>query len=325
MIGLVSRRIAQSTIVLLAMAVLVFIGIYAVGNPMDILISPEATQADIALITQRMGLDKPLWMQFQLFLKSALSGNLGNSFVHGQSALCRIVERMPATMELAGSAMLVAVFLGIPLGLYAGIKPNSVLTRCIMASSIIGFSLPIFWVGLLLIMLFSVQLGWLPTGGRGATVEFLGVAVSFLTLDGLRHLILPALTLSLVNIAMVIRLTRAGAQEVLTLDYIKFARAKGLSNSRIVGVHVLKNIMIPIVTVVALQLGTIIAFAVVTETIFSWPGMGKLIIDSITVLDRPVIVAYLLVTVCIFVILNLTADILYTFLDPRVRLGGSHD
>ncbi len=228
---------------------------------------------------------------------------------------------MPATMELAVCAILLAVLLGIPLGLWAGLRPGGVAGKTIMGVSILGFSLPTFWVGLMLIMVFAVQLGWLPSNGRGETSTLLGIPVSFLTVDGLRHLLLPAVTLSLLNIAMVIRLTRAGTQEAMLQDYVKFARAKGLSNTRIVGVHVLKNIMIPIVTVIALQFGSIIAFAIVTESIFAWPGMGKLIIDSIQLLDRPVIVAYLMVIVTLFILINLLVDIIYSVLDPRVRIA----
>jgi peptide/nickel transport system permease protein len=228
---------------------------------------------------------------------------------------------MPATLELAVCAILLAIVLGIPLGLWAGLRPNGIAGKSIMTVSILGFSLPTFWVGLMLIMVFAVQLGWLPSNGRGETVRVLGVPLSFLTVDGIRHLILPAVTLSLLNIAMVIRLTRAGTQEAMLQDYVKFARAKGLSNTRIVGVHVLKNIMIPIVTVIALQFGSIIAFAIVTESIFAWPGMGKLIIDSIQLLDRPVIVAYLMVIVTLFILINLLVDILYSMLDPRVRIA----
>ena len=228
---------------------------------------------------------------------------------------------MPATLEIALLAIIMAIVIGLPLGLYAGLKSKSWGGRAIMAGSILGFSLPTFWVGLMLIMLFAVFLGWLPSNGRGPTTLLLGVPVSFLSWQGLRHLILPSFTLSLLNIALIIRLTRAGTQEALLMDYVKFARAKGLSNARIVGVHVLKNIMIPIVTVIALQFGSVIAFAVVTETIFAWPGMGKLLIDSINVLDRPVIVAYLLIIVAMFIMINLIVDIAYSLLDPRVRLA----
>ena len=224
-------------------------------------------------------------------------------------------------MELAVAAMLLSVLVGLPLGLLAGLRPHGFVGKTIMAVSILGFSLPTFWVGLMLIMVFAVKLGWLPASGRGETVSVLGVPLSFLTADGLRHLLLPALNLALFNIALVIRLTRAGAQEALQQDYVRFARAKGLRNSRIIGVHVLKNILIPIVTVVALQFGSLVGFAIVTETVFAWPGMGKLIIDSIRVLDRPVIVAYLMLVVTLFIVINLVVDLLYSLLDPRVRLA----
>jgi peptide/nickel transport system permease protein len=308
------------------MSLLVFAGVYAVGNPVDILISPEATQADRIAVIAALGLDKPLWLQYVLFVQHAFGGDLGKSFAYNIPAIELIFERMPATLELASFAMLMAVVIGLPLGLYAGLKPNSIPGKSIMAGSILGFSLPTFWVGLMLIMVFAVWLGWLPSNGRGNTVDLLGVPVSFLSIDGLRHLLLPALTLALLNIALIIRLARAGTQEALLTDYVKFARAKGLTDARVVGVHILKNILIPIVTVIALQFGSVIAFAVVTETIFAWPGMGKLLIDSINVLDRPVIVAYLLIVVAMFILINLLVDIAYSLLDPRVRLSdaGSH-
>jgi len=315
------RRLLQSVLVLLVMSLLVFAGVYAIGNPVDILISPDANQAERARIIAAFGLDQPLWRQYLLFLQNAAAGNLGRSFAFSTPALALILERFPATMELAVSAMLLSVFLGIPLGLLAGLKPHSLAGKTIMTVSVLGFSLPTFWVGLMLIMVFAVKLGWLPSSGRGETVDVLGVPLSFLTWDGLQHLLLPALNLALFNIALVIRLTRAGAQEALQQDYVRFARAKGLSNSRIIGVHVLKNILIPIVTVLALQFGSLIAFAIVTETVFAWPGMGKLIIDSIRVLDRPVIVAYLMLIVTLFIVINLVVDVLYSLLDPRVRLG----
>jgi peptide/nickel transport system permease protein len=205
--------------------------------------------------------------------------------------------------------------------MWAGLKPNSFAGRAIMAGSILGFSLPNFWQGLMLVLVFAVLLGWFPAGGRGETVEFLGVQTSLLTLDGWSHLILPALNLALFKMAVVIRLARAGTREVSLQDYVRFARAKGLSPRRVILVHILKNIMIPVVTVLGLELGSMIAFAVVTETVFAWPGMGKLLIDSITRLDRPVIVAYLMLTVCLFVIINLVVDLIYAAIDPRVRLS----
>ena len=213
-----------------------------------------------------------------------------------------------------------AVAIGVPCGLYAGMKPESPLSKLLMAGSIVGFSLPTFWVALMLIMVFSVQLGWLPASGRGATRELFGVPWSFLTWDGLQHLVLPAFNLALFKISLVLRLTRAGVRETLPQDHVKFARAKGLKPSRVMVMHVLRNTLIPLVTVLGLELGSTIAYAVVTETIFAWPGAGKLILDSINSLDRPVVVAYLMVVVVIFVLLNLLVDVLYKLLDPRVRL-----
>ena len=320
MSGWLLRRLVQACFVMLAMTVIVFIGVNVIGNPIDILISPDATQADRARTIAALGLDQPLWRQYLLFLWSALHGNLGQSFVFGEPALRLILERVPATLELAVSAVLLSVLIGIPLGLMAGLRPDNIVSRAVMAVSIVGFSLPTFWVGLMLIMVFAVQLGWLPSTGRGQTAPLLGVQWAFMTADGLRHLLLPALNLALFNIALVLRLTRAGVRETLPMDYIRFAHAKGLSPFRVVGVHVLKNILIPIVTVVGLEFGSTIAFAVVTETVFAWPGMGKLIIDSINKLDRPVITAYLMIIVVLFVVINLVVDLLYTALDPRVRL-----
>ena len=321
MLVFVIRRSLQSVVVLLAMSLIVFVGVYAVGNPIDILINPQADQIDRERAIAALGLDRPLWEQYLTFLRGAVTGDLGRSFVHSTSALGLIVEKMPATLELAFSAMLIAIVLGIPLGLWAGLKPDALSGRTIMAGSILGFSLPTFWVGLMLIMVFSVMLGWLPSNGRGTTVDLFGVPLSLLTVDGLAHLALPATNLALFNVALLIRLTRSGAREALLQDYVKFARAKGLSNRRVIGVHVLRNILIPVVTVIGLQFGALIAFAIVTESVFAWPGMGKLLIDSINLLDRPVIVAYLLVIVTLFIAINLAVDILYSALDPRVRLS----
>jgi len=321
MLVYVLRRVMQSVVVLFVMSLLVFIGVYAIGNPVDILINPQADQEDIERAIKGLGLDKPLWEQYLVFLQRAMTGDLGKSFAFNVPAIQLILERMPATIELATAAMLIAIALGVPLGLWAGLKPNSLAGKTIMTGSILGFSLPTFWVGLMLIMVFSVYLGWLPSNGRGPTTDILGIPVSFLSWAGIKHLVLPATNLALFNLSLVIRLTRAGTREALLQDYVKFARAKGLSNARVVGVHVLKNISIPVVTVIGLQFGALIAFAIVTETIFAWPGMGKLIIDSINVLDRPVIVAYLLIIVTLFIVINLAVDILYSVLDPRVRLA----
>jgi peptide/nickel transport system permease protein len=303
------------------MSILVFVGVYAIGNPIDILINPEADQEEFEKAVRALGLDKPLWEQYWVFLVSAIQGDLGNSFVYNESALMLILRRMPATLELALSAMFLSLVMGIPLGMIAGLRPNAWYSRTIMSVSILGFSLPTFWVGLMMIMLFAVMGGWLPASGRGDTVDLFGVPVSFLTGDGLTHLLLPAFNLALFKISLVIRLTRAGMRENLLQDYVKFAYAKGLSHARVIFLHIAKNILVPIITVVGLELGNVIAFAVVTETIFSWPGMGKLMIDSIGVLDRPIMVAYLMITVLMFIIINFTVDVLYSVIDPRVRLG----
>jgi peptide/nickel transport system permease protein len=314
------RRLFQAALVVLAMTLLVFLAVNVIGNPVDVLISPDASQADRTRAIHDLGLDQPLWRQYATFLAKALHGDLGRSFVYNVPALRLILQHMPATMELAVAAVLLSLLIGLPLGLYAGLRPKAWLSRAVMAGSILGFSLPTFWVGLMMIVVFSVELGWLPSSGRGRTIDVFGVGFSFLTLDGLRHLILPSLNLALFNISVVLRLTRSGTMEILPADFIRFARAKGLSPTRIVGVHVLKMIAMPVITVIGLEFGSTVAFAVVTETVFAWPGMGKLIIDSINVLDRPVIVAYLMIIVVLFVAINLTVDLIYTLLDPRVRL-----
>ena len=314
------RRLLQSIIVVVVMSFLVFGGVNLVGDPVEMMVSDDADQEERERVIRSMGLDKPWYVQYGLFVANAFEGDLGNSFVYGEPALALIVQRIPATLELALAALLMAVVIGIPLGVIAGLKPEARTSRVIMAGSILGFSLPTFWVGLMFIMVFAVMLGWLPSTGRGDTVPLVGIEVSFLTLDGLSHLLLPAVNLALFKISLAIRLTRAGTREVAHQDYIKFARAKGLSTRRVIFVHLMKNILIPVVTVLGLEFGGLIAFSVVTETVFAWPGMGKLIIDSINGLDRPVIVAYLMIVVLIFVILNLVVDLLYSILDPRVRL-----
>ena len=320
MSAFVIRRLMQSIAVVLVMSLIVFFGVNIVGDPVDMLINPEADQADIEAAIRALGLDRPAHEQYWYFLVNAFKGDLGRSFIFGQPAIQLIVQRMPATLELAFAALFLSVLIGIPLGVYAGLRPDTLASKTIMTGSILGFSLPTFWVGLMMIMIFAVILGWLPSTGRGETVALFGIQVSFLTLDGLRHLLLPAVNLALFKMSLVTRLARAGTREVVHQDYIKFARAKGLGPRRVVLVHVLKNIMIPVVTVIGLEFGGLIAFSVVTESVFAWPGMGKLIIESIQNLDRPVIVAYLMITVLMFVFINLVVDVLYSVLDPRVRL-----
>lgn len=317
------RRLVQSIGVLFVTSILVFVGVYAIGNPADILIAPDATQAERAAAIHALGLDRSLPEQYVSFLLNALQGDFGRSFVFNQPSIELILDRLPATLELAFVALALSLILGIPLGLIAGLKANSATDESIMTGSILGFSLPNFWQGMMLIMIFSVWLGWLPSTGRGETGEILGVTTSLATWDGIAHLLLPAVNLALFQISLVIRLTRTGVRETLPLDFVKFARAKGLSERRVILVHVMKNIMIPVVTVIGMEFGSVVAFAVVTETIFAWPGIGKLLIDSVMLLDRPVVVAYLLVVVTMFIVINLLVDILYSILDPRIRLGGA--
>jgi peptide/nickel transport system permease protein len=321
MVVFLIRRLLQSVVVLIIMSMIVFLGVFAIGDPVEILVAPDATQIERDRVRESFGLNQPIWEQYGHFLGRAAQGDLGRSFVFNEPSLRVIFQRFPATFELASVAMLMTVVFGLPLGLWAGLRPKSIAGRTIMATSILGFSLPSFWVGLMLIMLFAVDLGLLPSTGRGTVGTQLGISTSLWTASGWAHIILPATNLALGQIALVIRLVRAGVSEAMLADYVKFARAKGLSQRRVVLVHVMKNIMIPVVTVLGLEFGALIAFAVVTESIFAWPGMGKLIIDSINLLDRPIVVAYLMMTVFLVIMINLIVDILYSVLDPRVRIG----
>jgi peptide/nickel transport system permease protein len=316
------RRLIQTALVLLAVSLAVFIGLYAIGDPAEILLPDDATAAERQAAIVALGLDRPIWVQYGVFLKNALAGDLGTSFVYNIPSITLILQRLPATLELAFTALLIAIVIGVPLGLYAGLRPGTRLDRAIVTGSILGFSLPNFWQGLMLILIFAIGLGWLPSSGRGELGTIFGVQTSFATWDGITHLILPATNLALFKLALMIRLTRAQVRETMPLDFVKFGRARGLPESRIVGVHVAKTISAPIVTVLGMELGSVIAFAVITESIFAWPGMGKLIIDSINRLDRPVVAAYLLVVTFMFIMINLVVDLLYSVLDPRVRLGG---
>ncbi len=319
MAGFVIGRLLGAVLIVLVMSVLVFAGVHAIGNPIDVLIDPAASQAMRAAIIQQYGLDQTLPVQYWRFLQAIAAGDFGTSFIFRLPVLPLILSRLPATLELTLVALGIALVLGVPLGIWAGYRPDSGSSRGIMALSVAGFSVPTFWVGLLLILLFSVELRWLPSGGRGAVGEFLGLRSSAFTWDGWQHLLLPALNLSLFKLGLLIRLVRAGTEEVMGSEHVRFARALGLPERQVVGLHVLKNIGIPIVTVFGLEFGSTLAFAVVTETVFNWPGMGKLIIESITSLDRPVMVAYLILVVLVFVAINLAVELTYALLDPRVR------
>lgn len=320
MLGFVIQRLLQAFIVMMVISFLVFLGVYAIGNPIDVLISPDADQRIREMVVRQYGLNLPLWQQYLGFLKRLVTGDFGRSFVFNMPVLELVLSRLPATLELTLAAVLGATLLGVPLGMYAGYKPDGVASKLIMGLSILGFSVPTFWVGLVLILTFAVTLGWLPAGGRGETTTLFGVPWSFLTLDGLRHLFLPALNLALFKLAMMIRLARAGTREVMLTDTVKFARAAGETERTILSRHVLRLIAIPLVTVFGLEFSSTLAFAVVTETIFSWPGIGKLIIDSISSLDRPVMVAYLMLVAFLFIMINFLVDISYAALDPRMRV-----
>lgn len=320
MLSFILRRCVQSVLVLWLMSVIVFAGIYIVGDPTAMMIPDSVTPEMREQMVAALGLDRSAFQQYLDFAGKLVHGSLGRSFVTGLPVGDMIGSRLTATMELAVAAMLIAVVIGLPLGLAAGLYPEQAIGRLITMLSSIGFSLPTFWVGLMLIMVFSVQLGWLPSNGRGPTRELLGLQVSFLSWGGLQYLLLPALNLAIFNAAMIIRLTRSSTREAMLMDYVKFARAKGVRQARLVGVHVLKNILIPIITVIGINFGGIIAFSVVTETIFGWPGMGKLLIDSINALDRPVVLGYLMFVVLMYLLINLVVDLLYSVLDPRITL-----
>lgn len=323
MLIFILRRLMQSLFVLLAVSLVVFFAVYAVGDPIELLVNAEASEADRQAMIRRLGLDLPVWQQYTSFLLRALQGDLGNSFVHGVPAIELIVQRIPATLELVLVAITLTIVIGIPLGLLAGLRNDKPTGRGLMAGSVLGFSLPSFWQGMVLILCFAVWLRWLPAAGRGDTVAVLGVPLSLVTADGWKHVMLPAVNLALANIALVLRLTATGVVDAKTQEYVKFARAKGLKPRRILTRHILRNILIPVVTVIGMEFGSLIAYSTITETVFAWPGMGKLLIDSIYQLDRPVVVAYVMLVTFIFVMINMLVDMLYAALDPRVQLQAS--
>jgi peptide/nickel transport system permease protein len=320
MFGYILKRLIQMVLVLWVVSVIVFLMMSFTGDPVFMVVPIDASDAEIAQARRLLGLDKSPLMQYWIFISSLVQGDFGQSYVFRQPAMTLILERMPATVEMVMVAMVLAIIIAIPLGVYAGANPNSRLSRIIMSFSLIGISLPGFWVGMLLIYLFAVHWGVFPSSGRGDTREFFGLRISLLTWDGWHHIVLPSVTLSLGTMAILLRMTRAGMMEVSRQDYMKFARAKGATRNDVLYKHGLKNALIPVVTIFGLQLGDLIAFATITETIFSWPGMGKLLIDSIYRADRPVIVVYLMLVALIFVVINFLVDIVYTLIDPRITL-----
>ncbi|XUY30105.1 ABC transporter permease (plasmid) [Agrobacterium sp. rho-8.1] len=322
LISVVSARLSQALLLLFAMSLIGFIGIHSVGNPVFNVVNIEtATPEDIRRATIALGLDQPIWHQYGVFLRNALSGNFGTSYIYHLPAFELVMSKLPATLELACVAMVIAATAGVGLGLLSGRNNGTMLDRTILRGSVFALSIPSFWLSMMLILMGAILTGWFPAGGRGATLSLFGREWSTLTMDGVWHLVLPVLALAIPNIALIARLTRSGTIEVETQDFTRFCRAKGISPRRILFRHTLPNISVPIVTIIGLQFGGMLAFAVVVESIFSWPGVGKLLIDSIQLLDRPVVMAMLTLIAVVFVALNALVDLYYAVLDPRVRLS----
>lgn len=322
MLAVITGRLSQAFLLLFVMSLIGFVGIHSVGNPVYNMVNIEtATAEDIRRATIALGLDQPVWRQYLLFIGNVASGNFGRSYIYHLPAFGLVMSKLPATLELAAIAMLIAAPAGTLLGLIAGRRQGTAVDRTILNGSVFALSIPSFWLSMVLIVLGAILVGWFPAGGRGPTVTLLGYDWSFLTLAGLKQLTLPALALAIPNIALIARLARSGTIEVEELDFTRFCRAKGLSSRRILLRHTLPNISIPIVTIVGMQFGGMLAFAVVVETIFAWPGVGKLLIDSIQLLDRPVVMATLTFISVAFIGLNALVDLFYAVLDPRVRLS----
>jgi len=317
----ITRRLIQGMVVLLAVSLICFFIFRYTGDPVVNLAGVYATSKDREQIRTAYGLDKPFYVQYVRFIAGAARGDFGNSYVTRVPALGLILERVPATVELAVTAAMLALVLGTALGVLVSLKPYSPINRLIMAASLGGISMPTFLIGILLIMVFAVYVGVLPPFGRGETVTIGSWRTGLLTWSGIRHLILPALTLTGYQLAMLLRLTRAGMREVLTEEYIKTAWAKGLSPNRVIFKHALKNVLIPVVTMSGLMLGELLAFTVVTETIFQWPGMGNLLLKSIYESDQPVIVTYIMLASVMILSINIVVDVLYAYLNPRIRYG----
>ncbi|MEQ8919012.1 MAG: ABC transporter permease [Roseovarius sp.] len=327
MLAYIIRRVAQSVLVLLVVGLVAFAMFRFVGDPVDAMLGQERTQADIARLTAELGLDQPFPVQYWRFLEQAVQGNFGLSYRQGRPVSEILVERLPATLELAFVSGLMALAGGIALGIFTAIWRRGVAANVIMTVSLIGVSLPTFLIGILLIYLFSVELGWLPSFGRGEVTRIGWWTTGFLTESGLKALILPAITLGLYQMTLIMRLVRTEMLEVLRMEYIRFARARGIRENSINFRHALKNTLVPVITITGLQLGSIIAFAIITETVFQWPGVGLLFINAIQFVDIPVMAAYLMLISVMFVGINLIVDMLYFAVDPRLRVdrtAGGH-
>ena len=320
MLAFILRRLAQAVLVMLTVGLIAFSLFRFVGDPVLFMLGQDATPEDRVRITQILGLDRPFYVQYASFVGRAVQGDFGLSLRQGQPVSRLIAERLPATLELSMVAALFALIGGVSMGVYTALRRNSWLSQVMLAVSLIGVSLPTFLIGILLILVFAVQLGWLPSFGRGDTVQLGWWSTGFLTMSGLTSLILPAITLGLVQLTLIQRLGRAEMLEVLRTDYIKFARARGLSDRAVHFGHALRNTLVPVITITGLQLGAIIAFAIITETVFQWPGMGLLFIQAVQFADIPVMAAYLCLIAFVFVIINLVVDLLYYVVDPRLRI-----
>lgn len=321
MFPFVLKRIFQSLLVLIVTGAIAFSMFTFVGDPVDNMLGQERTMEDVERLRAQLGLDQPIPVQYVKFLGEAVQGNFGVSYRQGREVSKIIMERAPATLELAALSAIFAIVVGIALGVFTAIRREGLVAKFIMSASLIGVSLPTFLIGILLIYLFSVELGWLPSFGRGEVVQLGGWSTGFLTESGLKALILPSITLGLYQMTLIMRLVRSEMLEVLRQDYIRFARARGLSERVINFRHALKNTMVPVITVIGLQLGAIIAFAIITETVFQWPGLGLLFINAIQFVDIPVMAAYLMMISVMFVVINLFVDILYASIDPRLRVA----
>ena len=323
MFAFIVQRVFQAVIVMVSVALISFLLFQYVGDPVVFLLGQDATPQQIKELRADLGLDKSFVVQFWNFLANAVRGEFGLSLRQGTKVSRLISERLPATLELAGVAAVLALALGVPMGVYAALKRGTFLSQLFMTVSLLGVSLPTFLVGILLILLFAVGLGWFPSFGRGDVVQIGWWSSGLLTAGGWHHIVLPALTLAIFQLTLIMRLVRAEMLEVLRTDYVKFARARGLSNTAIHFGHALKNTLVPVITITGLQLGALIAFAIITETVFQWPGMGLLFIQAVTFADIPVMAAYLCLTALIFVVINLVVDLLYFVVDPRLRVGKS--
>jgi peptide/nickel transport system permease protein len=320
MLAFIVRRLVQAILVMLTVAFVAFLLFQYVGDPVAQMLGQDATPEDRARLRAELGLDQPFFVQFATFVGNAAQGDFGISLRQGRSVSTLIKERLPATLELSFAAAIIAIVVGIPAGVYTALRRNSWFAHFLLAVSLVGVSLPTFLIGILFILIFAVQLGWLPSFGRGDTVALGWWTTGLLTAKGWQHLILPSITLSLFQLTLILRLVRAEMLEVLRTDYIKFARARGLTNRAVHFGHALKNTLVPVITITGLQLGGIIAFAIVTETVFQWPGMGLLFIQSVQFADVPVMAAYLCLIALVFVLINLIVDLMYFAVDPRLRI-----